>query len=48
MQDEFETFLNNFELILDKIHKNNPFMTVVKMIVKLALYPYIRKEINKV
>ena len=27
-QDEFETFLKNFELILDKIHENNPFMTV--------------------
>ena len=28
-QDEFETFLKNFELTLDKIHENNPFMTVV-------------------
>ena len=27
--DEFETFLKNFELTLDKIHKNNPFMTIV-------------------
>ena len=29
MQDEFETFLKNFELTLDKIHENNSFMTVV-------------------
>ena len=29
MQDEFRTFLKNFELTLDKIHENNPFMTVV-------------------
>ena len=29
MQDEFETFLKNFELTLDKIHENNPLMTVV-------------------
>ena len=29
MQDEFETFLKNFELTLEKIHKNNPFMIVV-------------------
>ena len=28
MQDELETFLKNFELILDKIHENNPFMTI--------------------
>ena len=28
-QDEFETSLKNFELTLDKIHGNNPFMTVV-------------------
>ena len=28
-QDEFETFLKNFELTLDKIHENNPFMTIV-------------------
>ena len=28
-QDEFETSLKNFELALDKIHKNNPFMTFV-------------------
>ena len=28
-QDEFETFLKNIELTLDKIHENNPFMTVV-------------------
>ena len=28
MQDEFETFLKNFELTLDKIHENNPFMTI--------------------
>ena len=28
-QDEFETFLKNFELTLDKIPENNPFMTVV-------------------
>ena len=28
-QDEFEIFLKNFELTLDKIHENNPFMTVV-------------------
>ena len=28
-QDEFETFLKNFKLTLDKIHENNPFMTVV-------------------
>ena len=28
-QDEFETFLINFEMTLDKIHENNPFMTVV-------------------
>ena len=28
-QDEFETFLKNFELNLDKIHENNLFMTVV-------------------
>ena len=28
-QDEFETFLKNFESTLDKIHENNPFMTVV-------------------
>ena len=27
-QDEFETFLKNFELTLDKVHKKNPFMTV--------------------
>ena len=29
MQDEFETFLKNFESTLDKIHENNPFLTVV-------------------
>ena len=29
MQDEFETFLKNFELTLDKIYENNSFMTVV-------------------
>ena len=29
MQDEFETFLKNFELTLDKIHESNPFMTVL-------------------
>ena len=28
IQDEFETFLKNFELTLDKIHENNPFMTI--------------------
>ena len=28
-QDEFETFLKNFELTLDKIHESNPFMTVL-------------------
>ena len=28
-QDEFETFLKNFELTLDKSHENNPFMTIV-------------------
>ena len=28
-QDEFETFLKNVELTLDKIHENNPFMTIV-------------------
>ena len=28
-QDEFETFLKNFELTLDKNHENNPFMTIV-------------------
>ena len=28
-QDEFETFLNYFELTLDKIHENNLLMTVV-------------------
>ena len=28
-QNEFETFLKNFELTLDKIHENNPFMTIV-------------------
>ena len=28
-QDEFETFLKNFELTLNKIHESNPFMTVV-------------------
>ena len=29
-QDEFETFfLKNIELTLDKIHENNPFMTIV-------------------
>ena len=28
-QDEFEPFLKNFELTLDKIHENNPFMTIV-------------------
>ena len=28
-QDEFEIFLKNFELTLDKIHENNPFMTIV-------------------
>ena len=28
-QDELETFLNYFELTLDKIHENNLFMTVV-------------------
>ena len=28
-QDEFETFLKNFELTSDKIHENNPFMIVV-------------------
>ena len=28
-QDEFETFVKNFELTLDKIHENNPFMTDV-------------------
>ena len=27
-QDEFETFLQNFELTLDKTHENNPFMTI--------------------
>ena len=28
-QDEFETFLKNFELTLDKIHENNPFRIIV-------------------
>ena len=28
-QDKFETFLRNVKLALDKIHENNPFMTVV-------------------
>ena len=28
MQDKVETFLKNFELTLDKIHENNPFMTI--------------------
>ena len=28
-QDGFETFWKNFELTLDKIHENNPFMTIV-------------------
>ena len=28
-QDVFETFLKHFELTLDKIHENNPFVTVV-------------------
>ena len=28
-QDEFETFLKNFELTLDEIHENNQFMTIV-------------------
>ena len=28
-QDELDTFLNYFELTLDKIHENNLFMTVV-------------------
>ena len=28
-QGEFETFLKNFELTLDEIHENNPFMTIV-------------------
>ena len=28
-KDEFENFLKNFELILDKIQENNSFMTVV-------------------
>ena len=28
-QDEFEAFLKNFELTLDKIHENNPFMPIV-------------------
>ena len=27
--DEFETFLKNYELTLDKIHENNPFMNIV-------------------
>ena len=28
-QNESKTFLKNFEMTLDEIHKNNPFMTVV-------------------
>ena len=28
-QDNFDTFLKNFELNLDKILSNNPFLTVV-------------------
>ena len=28
-QDDFETFLKNFELNLDTILTNNPFLTVV-------------------
>ena len=28
-QNEFKTFLKNFELTLDKIHENNRFMAVV-------------------
>ena len=28
-QDDFETFLKNFELNLDKILANNPFLTFV-------------------
>ena len=28
-QDDFETFLKNFELNLDKILANNPFLTAV-------------------
>ena len=27
-QDEFETFANNFELILDKIYETNPFSVI--------------------
>ena len=29
-QYELETFLKNFELTLDKIHENSPFMTIVQ------------------
>ena len=27
-QDEFETFINNLELILDKIFETNPFLVI--------------------
>ena len=27
-QDEFETFINNFELILDKLFETNPFLVI--------------------
>ena len=32
-QDEFETFLKNYELTLDKIHENNPFMTLMQSLI---------------
>ena len=32
-QDEFETFLKNFELILDRIYENNRFMTVAMTVI---------------
>ena len=35
-QDDFEAFLKNFELNLDTVLTNNPFLTVVFVILMLS------------
>ena len=41
-QDEFETFTNNLELILDKIFETNPFLVIVLGDFNAKLSQYIK------
>ena len=49
-QDDFETFLKNFELNLDTILANNPFLTLVleDFNVKSNLWCKVTKHLTKV